>query len=90
MNPHPKREVEYQSRALPSELLKCLKREGKIQKCVFMYSPRQRSTEGQISTAVAEDFVPSATATATEGSYGRRPKFLNTVVKNLKLSFEKK
>ena len=48
----------------------------------------QRSTEGRISTAVAEDFAPSATATATEGSFGRRPKFLSTVVTNLKLSFE--
>ena len=71
MNPHRKKEVEYQSPALPIELLKCLKREGKIQKCVFMYSPRQRPTKGRISTAIAEDFVPSATATATEGSYGR-------------------
>ena len=50
----------------------------------------QRSTEGRISTAVAKGFAPSATATATEGSYGQRPKFLSTVVKNLKFSFEKK
>ena len=35
----------------------------------------QGSTEGQTSTAVAEGFAHSATATATEGSYGRRPKF---------------
>ena len=50
----------------------------------------QRSTEGRISTAVAEGLAPSATAMATEGSYSRRPKFLSTVVRNLILfSWEK-
>ena len=57
---------------------------------ISVSSGDQRSTEGRISTAVAEDFAPSATATATEGSYGRRPKFLSRVVKNLKVSHEKK
>ena len=37
--------------------------------------PNQRSTEGRISTAEAEGFLPSATATAAEGPRGRRPKF---------------
>ena len=35
----------------------------------------QRSTEGRRSTAVAEGFSPTATATAAEGLEGRRPKF---------------
>ena len=35
----------------------------------------QRSTEGRRSTAEAEGFLPSATATAAEGPRGRRPKF---------------
>ena len=34
----------------------------------------QWSTEGRRSTAEAEGFLPSATATATEGFWGRRPK----------------
>ena len=36
---------------------------------------RQRSTEGRRSTAVAEGFSPTATASAAEGLKGRRPKF---------------
>ena len=33
------------------------------------------STEGRRSTAVAESFLPLATATAAEGQQGRRPNF---------------
>ena len=42
--------------------------------CEMMYTD-QRSTEGRRSTAVAEGFSPTATASAAEGLKGRRPKF---------------
>ena len=51
----------------------------------FYRPSNQRSTEGRISTAVAEGFAPSATA--TEGSYDRRPKFLSTIVKTFEIYF---
>ena len=53
-------------------------------KAVWLIQPRlgriwlnrpQWSTEGRRSTAVAEDFSPTATALAAEGLKGRRPKF---------------
>ena len=40
--------------------------------------PHQRSTEGQRSSAEAEAFSPSATASAIEGLEGRRPKILRS------------